>query len=55
MFERRAVELARTRDWESWDWLRLDLPSLERGRYLVELFEPNGRPDIDALALEPRR
>lgn len=49
-----VVELKKTKDWSTWLWAMVEAPSIERGRYYVELVEPTGSPEIDVIGWAPR-
>ncbi len=49
MFVREAIELPKTRDWQTWAWIDVPIGEMRPGRYRVELLLPNGRVDCDVV------
>lgn len=42
------------KDWSTWGWHNVAVPSLERGIYQIELIDPANAPDIDIIGLVAR-
>ncbi len=49
VFLREAIELAQTRDWQTWAWIDVPIGEMRPGRYRVEVLLPNGRVDCDVV------
>lgn len=53
-FARTAVVARATKDWTTWQWLEIELPSLQPGRYRVEVDHLDGCLDFDVIGWRPR-